>query len=132
MHPVLFRIGASLVPSFSFMVSIGFLMGGLLFVVRGGRRGISIGRLVGLVVAGQVAGLVGARLLYAANVGAQTAAPYNFSFSAGNTQQAVAGVASGWTATVTNNSISSGSTNSCQVQVGAGAVSTLDGTIRCP
>ena len=69
---------------------------------------------------------------YAANVGALTAAPYNFSFSAGNTQQAVAGVASGWSATVTNNSISSGSTNSCQVQVGAGAASTLDGTIRCP
>ena len=69
---------------------------------------------------------------YAANVGALTAAPYNFSFSAGNTQQAVAGVASGWSATVTNASISSGSTNSCQVQVGAGAASTLDGTIRCP
>ena len=69
---------------------------------------------------------------YAANVAAITGAPYNFSFSSGNTQQAVAGVASGWSATVTNASISTGSTNNCTVQVGAGAVSTLDGTIHCP
>jgi type II secretion system protein G len=69
---------------------------------------------------------------YAATVGAITNTPYNFSFSSGNTQQAVAGVPSGWTATVTNASISTGSTNNCTVQVGAGAVSTLDGTIHCP
>ena len=69
---------------------------------------------------------------YAANVGALTGAPYNFSFSAGNTQQTVVGVASGWTATVTNASISSGSTNRCHVQVGAGAASTQDGVIICP
>jgi type II secretion system protein G len=62
---------------------------------------------------------------------ALTAAPYNFSFSAGNTQQAVTGVASGWTATVTNPSISTGVT-SCTVQVGANAAPTLDGVIQCP
>ncbi len=55
---------------------------------------------------------------YAAAVANITSAPYNFSFSAGNTQQAITGVASGWTATVTNSSISSGSTNSCQVAGG--------------
>src|SRR5690348_10698986 len=68
---------------------------------------------------------------YAAAVGNLTGTPYNFSFSAGNTA-AVAGVASGWTATATNSSISSGSTNSCHVQVGAGAASTQDGVIICP
>jgi type IV pilus assembly protein PilA len=69
---------------------------------------------------------------YTAGVGQITAAPYNFSFSSGNTIQTVTGVASGWTAAVTNNSISTGSTNTCTVQVGAGAVSTLDGVIHCP
>jgi type IV pilus assembly protein PilA len=53
----------------------------------------------------------------------------NSSLSAGNSAT-VAGVASGWTATVNNTSISTGFTK-CQVQVGAGAVSTVDGVITC-
>jgi hypothetical protein len=44
------------------------------------------------------------------------------------TQQAVAGVASGWK-TVTNASIRAAA-RTAAIQVGAGAVSTLDGTIR--
>ena len=53
----------------------------------------------------------------------------NASLSAGNSA-GVAGVASGFTATVSNSSITTGFTR-CQVQVGAGAASTLDGTIVC-
>jgi type IV pilus assembly protein PilA len=53
----------------------------------------------------------------------------NSSLSAGNSAT-VAGVASGWTATVNNTSISTGFTK-CQVQVGAGAASTVDGVITC-
>ena len=49
------------------------------------------------------------------------AAPYNFSFSGQSSRPA--GVASGWTATVTNDDLER-QHNSCQVQVGAGAVST--------
>lgn len=49
--------------------------------------------------------------------------------STGNTG-AAAGLASGFTATVTNASISTGF-KKCQVQVGAGAASTVDGVIVC-
>jgi len=53
----------------------------------------------------------------------------NASLSTGNSAT-VAGVASGWTATVNNSSISTGFTQ-CTVQVGAGAASTVDGVIAC-
>jgi type IV pilus assembly protein PilA len=69
---------------------------------------------------------------YANGVATIQAAPYNFSFSSGNVATGITALASGWTAAVNNTSISTGSTNSCQVQVGAGAVATLDGVIRCP
>lgn len=58
------------------------------------------------------------------------AAPYNYSFSTGNSGAAT-GVASGFTGVFNNTSISTGVT-SCQVQVGAGAASTVDGVLRCP
>ena len=53
----------------------------------------------------------------------------NFSLSSGNTGT-VAAVASGYTVTITNSTITSAITK-CSVQVGAGALSTLDGTIVC-
>ena len=53
----------------------------------------------------------------------------NASLSSGNTI-AIGTNASGYTATVTNSSITTGF-NQCQVQVGAGAASTVDGTIVC-
>ena len=53
----------------------------------------------------------------------------NFTLSSGNTG-AMAGVASGFTITVTNSSITSTITQ-CTTQVGAGAASTLDGVIVC-
>ena len=60
---------------------------------------------------------------------AQLQVASNFSLSSGNTGAASA-VASGYTATVTNSTITSSITK-CQVQVGAGAASTLDGVIVC-
>ncbi len=60
---------------------------------------------------------------------AQLQTASNFSLSSGNTA-ATAAVVSGFTATITNSSITS-SITMCQVQVGAGAVSTLDGVIVC-
>ncbi len=60
---------------------------------------------------------------------AQLQTASNFTLSTGNTA-AAAGVASGFTATVTNASISTGF-KKCQVQVGAGAASTLDGVQVC-
>jgi prepilin-type N-terminal cleavage/methylation domain-containing protein len=53
----------------------------------------------------------------------------NFSLSNGNTA-AVAAVASGWTGTITNTTITS-TIDQCQVQIGAGATSTIDGVIVC-
>lgn len=53
----------------------------------------------------------------------------NFSVSAGNTMT-VAGVASGYTGTATNASISS-AIKTCTVQVGAGAATTVDGVTTC-
>ncbi len=61
---------------------------------------------------------------------ASSLASLNFSPSGANTGT-VAGASSGFTATVSNNTISTGTT-SCQVQVGAGASSSVDGVIRCP
>ena len=60
---------------------------------------------------------------------AQLQTASNFSLSSGNTA-AVTPAASGFTATVTNSSITSAITK-CQTQVGAGAASTLDGVIVC-
>ena len=53
----------------------------------------------------------------------------NANLSAGNSAT-VAGVASGYTITINNTSISTGFTQ-CTVQVGAGAAQTLDGVIVC-
>jgi prepilin-type N-terminal cleavage/methylation domain-containing protein len=53
----------------------------------------------------------------------------NFTLSTGNTMT-VAGVASGFTGTATNSSITS-TINECTVQVGAGAATTADGVLVC-
>jgi prepilin-type N-terminal cleavage/methylation domain-containing protein len=53
----------------------------------------------------------------------------NTTLSSGNTAT-IAGIGSGWTATVNNPSITTGITQ-CTVQVGAGASSTVDGVITC-
>ena len=60
---------------------------------------------------------------------AQLQTASNFTLSGVN-GGAAAGVAGGYTATVTNASISAGFTK-CIVQVGAGAASTADGVIVC-
>ncbi|MBL8985289.1 MAG: prepilin-type N-terminal cleavage/methylation domain-containing protein [Gemmatimonadales bacterium] len=60
---------------------------------------------------------------------AQLQTASNFSLSSGNTA-AAAGAASGFTATITNSTITS-TIDQCTVQVGAGAASTLDGVIVC-
>jgi type IV pilus assembly protein PilA len=54
----------------------------------------------------------------------------NFTVSSGNSVQGVSAVASGYTATFSNTSITS-VLDVCQVQVGAGVTSTLDGVIVC-
>ncbi len=60
---------------------------------------------------------------------AQLQTASNFSLSSGNTA-ATAAAASGFTATITNSTITS-TIDQCTVQVGAGAASTLDGVIVC-
>ena len=60
---------------------------------------------------------------------AQLVTASNFTLSSGNTG-AAAGAASGFTATVTNTTITS-IIDQCTTQVGAGAASTLDGVIVC-
>ena len=60
---------------------------------------------------------------------AQVQAASNFTLSSGNTGAATA-IASGFTVTVTNSSITS-ALNECTTQVGGGVASTLDGTIVC-
>jgi type II secretion system protein G len=60
---------------------------------------------------------------------AQLQTASNYSLSSGNSA-ATAPAASGYTATITNSTITSSITK-CQVQVGAGATSTVDGVIVC-
>jgi len=60
---------------------------------------------------------------------AQLQTASNYTLSSGNTGAAAA-AASGFTATVTNTSITS-VLDQCEVQVGAGVASTLDGVIVC-
>ena len=57
----------------------------------------------------------------------QTATNYNFS---GGNSASVTATVTGYTATITNSSISSSITK-CEVQVGAGAASSIDGVIIC-
>ncbi len=66
---------------------------------------------------------------YAANPTALVAANL-MNLSSGNTDGGGAAVASGWTATISNTSISAGK-KSCTVQVGAGATSGVDGVLIC-
>jgi type II secretion system protein G len=54
----------------------------------------------------------------------------NFNLSTGNTMTLTTNV-SGYTVDANNNSISTGTT-SCQVKIGAGATSGVDGVIHCP
>ena len=61
---------------------------------------------------------------------AQLVAASNFTLSVGNTDQGSAGVSNGYTMTFSNPTISTGK-NTCTVQVGAGAATTLDGVIVC-
>jgi prepilin-type N-terminal cleavage/methylation domain-containing protein len=60
---------------------------------------------------------------------AQLQTASGFSLSSGNAGTVTA-VASGYTGTVTNSTITS-ALDQCEVQVGAGAASTLDGVIVC-
>ena len=60
---------------------------------------------------------------------AQVQTASNFTMSTGNTGAAAA-AASGFTATITNSTITS-TIDQCEVQVGAGAASTLDGVLVC-
>ena len=60
------------------------------------------------------------------------AAPYNFTYSKDNTATASDADAAGYSATITNSSISGG-TKACQVAVGGKAASAAkDGVISCP
>ena len=62
---------------------------------------------------------------------AEIQAAQNFTLSSGNVFQTGASGTSGWSVQVSNASISTGISN-CQVQVGNGAASTVDGVIKCP
>ena len=62
---------------------------------------------------------------------AQLQANQNFTLSSGNASTASAGSASGYSITVGNTSIS-GTPASCNVVVGMGAASAVDGVIACP
>lgn len=59
----------------------------------------------------------------------QLQAATNYTFSGGNAA-AISATASGYTATVTNSTITS-ALDECSVQVGGGAATTLDGQIIC-
>lgn len=60
---------------------------------------------------------------------AQLQSATNYTFSLANTA-AIAPTVSGYTATITNSSITS-ALDECTVQVGGGAASTLDGVVIC-
>src|SRR5262245_38004337 len=60
---------------------------------------------------------------------AQVQTASNYSFSSGNSG-AVGAAASGYTVTITNSTITS-TIDECQVQVGGGGSSTVDGVIVC-
>lgn len=55
----------------------------------------------------------------------------NFTLSSGNTDNSSSAASTGYTMKFKNTTISTG-ISSCQVQVGAGATSTVDGVIACP
>lgn len=83
MEPILFRVGSAIVPSYSFMLSLSFLLGGLLLLLAAHRHGASIYKVVGLIVAIQVAGVVGSRALFILNRGASVSLAEAFAISPG-------------------------------------------------
>jgi len=74
MHPILVSTGSATIASYPFMLSLAFLAGGALFIIRGTKSGAPATRLAGLVVLVQVTGLLGARALFLLNTGANDAA----------------------------------------------------------
>ncbi len=69
MEPVLFRLGSTIVPSYSFMLSLSFLLGGILMLLMAARNGGPIYKVTGLIVATQAAALAGSRALFIVNSG---------------------------------------------------------------
>lgn len=69
MDPILFNVGSVAVPSYPFMLSLSFLLGGLLFVFLGHRQGASIHKLIWLAVIVQLSAEFGSRVLFVLNRG---------------------------------------------------------------
>jgi len=67
MYPILFKTGLLIIPSYSFMLSLSFIVGSLLFVYLGRKQMISTDKLIGLVILVQLSTLLGARLLFVIN-----------------------------------------------------------------
>lgn len=83
MEPILFRLGSVIVPSYSFMLSLSFLLGGILMLLVAARQGASIYKVMGLIVAGQVAAVVGSRALFILNRGGAVSLAEAFAISPG-------------------------------------------------
>lgn len=64
MEPILFRIGSAVVSSYAFMLSLSFVLGGLLALLLAAREGAPLYRLAGLIVAIQIASVVGSRAAF--------------------------------------------------------------------
>lgn len=64
MHPELFRVGPFVIHSYGLMIAAGFAAGAWWLVRRGVERGLSRKRLLDLVTAIIISGLLGARILY--------------------------------------------------------------------
>ena len=67
MQPILFQIDTAIVSSYSFMLSLSFVLGSLLFVALLRSQNISINKLFGLIILIQVSAIVGSRFLYVVN-----------------------------------------------------------------
>jgi len=67
MQPILFRFDSIVVYSYSFMMSLAFLAGSILFIILARKEDISTVKLFGLVLMTQLSALFGSRLLFLVN-----------------------------------------------------------------
>jgi phosphatidylglycerol:prolipoprotein diacylglycerol transferase len=67
MKPILFKIGSTSVPAYSFMLSLAFIIGTLIAIGICRRQNVSIIKIFGLAISIQISAHVGSRLLFVLN-----------------------------------------------------------------
>lgn len=67
MHPILYQSDTLVIPAFGVLLSLTYLVAGSVFILIGRKHQVSTNKLLGVLLWGYLAGLVGSRLLFVLN-----------------------------------------------------------------